>query len=179
MQTGMTTGDAGAGLNAWWVSSLAQAGGETGGGAEIGAPAGGEIVLPGNPAQSGTPTQGTPTGAPVGTPQQAPGLFSGPFMFILLLFFLVMIVSSFMTQRRERRRREELLAGISKFDRVQTIGGIIGTVQEVRGDEVVLKVDENSNTRIRFAKSAIQQVLKSAGSPASGGEAAGGGEKTS
>ncbi len=178
MQTGLTTGEAGEGMTGWWISSLAQAGSESGGGAEIGAPTG-EVVMPGNPAQSGNPTQGTPTGAPGGTPQQSPGLFSGPFMLVLLLFLVVMIISSMMTQRRERRRREQLLAGISKFDRVQTIGGIIGTVQEVRGDEVVLKVDENSNTRIRFARSAIQQVIKSAGSPASGAETAGDGEKSS
>jgi len=45
---------------------------------------------------------------------------------------------------------------------VQTVGGVIGTVVELKSDEVVLKVDDSGHTRIRFARSAIQQVLKPA-----------------
>ena len=46
-------------------------------------------------------------------------------------------------------------------DTVQTIGGVIGSIVEVKNDSVVLKVDESSNTRITFSRSAIQQVLNS------------------
>jgi preprotein translocase subunit YajC len=42
---------------------------------------------------------------------------------------------------------------------VQTIGGIIGTVVESRENEVVLKVDETSNTKIKFSRNAIHRVL--------------------
>jgi len=43
---------------------------------------------------------------------------------------------------------------------VQTIGGILGTVIEAREGDVLLKVDESSNTKIRFARSAIHRVLE-------------------
>jgi preprotein translocase subunit YajC len=43
---------------------------------------------------------------------------------------------------------------------VQTIGGVIGTIVEVKDAEVVVKIDETTNTKIRFARSAIQQVLE-------------------
>ena len=35
-----------------------------------------------------------------------------------------------------------------------------GTVVEAKDDEVLVKVDESSNTKIRFARSAIHQVIE-------------------
>ena len=49
---------------------------------------------------------------------------------------------------------------MKRGDRVQTVGGEIGTVVDLTESEMTLRVDETSNTRIRFARSAIQQVLK-------------------
>jgi preprotein translocase subunit YajC len=40
-----------------------------------------------------------------------------------------------------------------------TAGGILGSVVEVRDTEVVLKVDESSNTKIKFTRDAIKRVL--------------------
>ena len=51
-----------------------------------------------------------------------------------------------------------MLATLAKGAKVTTVGGVLGTVVEVRDEEVVVKVDENSNTRMRFAKSAINAV---------------------
>ena len=79
---------------------------------------------------------------------------------------VLMLIFSMTSTRREKKRREALLSAIKKHDRVQTIGGVIGSVVEVKPDYVVLKVDESSNTRITFARSAIQQVLSSSSEPA-------------
>jgi preprotein translocase subunit YajC len=38
---------------------------------------------------------------------------------------------------------------------------VIGSVVELDADTVVLKVDESSNTRMTFARDAVQQVLES------------------
>ena len=54
-----------------------------------------------------------------------------------------------------------MLNAIRKHDRVQTIGGLIGSVVEIKTDTVILKVDESSNTRITFSRSSIQQVISS------------------
>ena len=53
-----------------------------------------------------------------------------------------------------------MLDNLKRGDRVQTIGGIIGTVVEARETEVVVKVDETNNTKIRFARKAITRVLE-------------------
>ena len=50
--------------------------------------------------------------------------------------------------------------GLKRGDRVQTIGGILGTVVETRDGEVLLKVDEGNNTKIRFSRNAIHRVLE-------------------
>lgn len=63
-------------------------------------------------------------------------------------------------QQKERQRHAAMLNALKRNDRVQTIGGIIATVVEVHGDEVVLKVDENSNVKVRFNRHAIKDVLR-------------------
>ena len=95
-----------------------------------------------------------------GGPRPSAGIDS--FVWIVMLLVLAMIVFTTMAQRRERKKRDALLSSVRKHDRVQTIGGIIGSVVEVKTNTVVLKVDESSNTRMTFARSAIQQVLKEA-----------------
>lgn len=96
--------------------------------------------------------------APKGPP--APGwlLFLqsfGPLILILVVFWFLVIGS----KRKQERQRREMLDSVKKGDRVQTIGGILGTVLDVREDRIVLKVDESSNTKISFAKSAVHRVL--------------------
>lgn len=91
---------------------------------------------------------------------QAPsgGLLSNPLMLLVgmgFIFYFVMI----RPQGKEKKRRQSMLNLLKKNDRVVTIGGIVGVVTTVRDDEVTLKVDESSNTKITFSRSAIQRVM--------------------
>ena len=52
-----------------------------------------------------------------------------------------------------------MLDNLKKNDRVVTAGGIFGTVVAVQPDAVVLRVDENANTRIRVQRSSISRVV--------------------
>jgi len=123
-------------------------------------------------AQDGAAGLPAPTAAP-GAPvdPSAPGgggggggsAFGPGFLFIMLGLLAVMIIMSVSGQRRERKKRQAILGSIQKHDRVQTVGGVIGSIVEIKPDFVVLKVDEASNTRITFARSSIQQVISSAG----------------
>ena len=47
---------------------------------------------------------------------------------------------------------------MKRGDEIQTIGGIIGKVVDPKEDRVLVKVDESSNTKIWFARSAIATV---------------------
>lgn len=84
---------------------------------------------------------------------------------ILVIVFIFWSSSS--AQKKEKRKRNEMLASLSKHDKVQTIGGVIGSVVEIKDTEVVLKVDEANNIKMRFSRSAIQQVVSEAGVSAS------------
>ncbi|MEM9417822.1 MAG: preprotein translocase subunit YajC [Planctomycetota bacterium] len=84
--------------------------------------------------------------------------FGGGFITLMILMFGLMILFTMGGNRKEKKRRAQLLADLSKGAKVQTVGGVIGKVVEVRDDEVLVKVDENTNTSMRFAKSAINSV---------------------
>jgi preprotein translocase subunit YajC len=63
------------------------------------------------------------------------------------------------SKKNQDRSRQDMLKQLKRGDRIQTIGGIIGTVVEAREDEVLVKVDESSNTKLRFVRSAIHRVI--------------------
>lgn len=96
-----------------------------------------------------------------GAPQADP--FGGPFFIIMLAVLAFMVIITVMGPRKEKKKRESMLSALKKHDKVQTVGGVIGSIVELKPDYVVLKVDESANTRITFAKSAIQQIIASRG----------------
>lgn len=77
-----------------------------------------------------------------------------------ILIFVVLYFLLFRGQKKERDAQKKMLEALKKGDRVMTIGGMIGSVVDVRGDEVVLKIDEANNVKARYIKSAIQKVLE-------------------
>jgi len=119
------------------------------------------IGIPGDTstAQPANPALG-PSGQPGGGPGVAPSPFGGGFIWFILVMFLFMIGMQMFSGRKEKKRRAEMLGSIARHDRVQTTGGLIGTVSEVRDTEVVLKVDEATNTKVRITRHAVAQVLK-------------------
>ena len=78
-----------------------------------------------------------------------------PWIAILGVMALMMILPG----RQQAKKRKEMMAGMAKNSRVLTRGGIIGVVVEIRENEVIVKVDESNNTRLHFAKQAIQHVF--------------------
>jgi preprotein translocase subunit YajC len=79
-----------------------------------------------------------------------------------LFFIIVMIIVVFMMFRGPRKKQAEhhkMVQSLKKNDRVRTIGGIYGTVVDVREDEIVLKIDESNNTKMRISPNAIGTKL--------------------
>lgn len=109
-----------------------------------------------------TPAGGQPAlGQPGTAPAQPASPFGGSGLLLMMGGFLVlMIVMQVFAGKKEKRRRTDMLSSLKRHDRVQTIGGLIGSVAEVRDDEIVLKVDEATNTKVRIVRSAVQSVLK-------------------
>ncbi|MEX0654421.1 MAG: preprotein translocase subunit YajC [Phycisphaeraceae bacterium] len=87
------------------------------------------------------------------------GGFDPMFLILMVGLLVVMMIFFSTSQRREKKKRQAMLDALKKGDRVQSVGGIIGSVVDIRDDEIVVKVDENTNTRLRFARNAVQTVL--------------------
>ncbi|QOJ01472.1 MAG: preprotein translocase subunit YajC [Phycisphaeraceae bacterium] len=138
---------------AGWVGVVGSAGpnGPAAGGGNPSSRSLGGVATEGGGAAGG---ESSGLGTPGGAPAVRPGGFD-PMMFLLPLL-LFMIVMMFMSGRREKKKRQELLAAIKRGDVVQTIGGAIGTIVDIRDNEVVLKFEEG---RVRFNKTAIQGVV--------------------
>jgi len=77
----------------------------------------------------------------------------------LILIFVVIYMFMLRGPRKQQQKQRQMVQALAKNDRVRTIGGILGTVVEVRGDEVTLKIDETNNTKIRISASAIGKNL--------------------
>lgn len=75
-----------------------------------------------------------------------------------VLFYLFVIVP----ERRRKNERETLLKAVKKNDRVIAAGGIFGVVTSVNheADELTIKVDEATNTKIRVALSSVIRVTR-------------------
>lgn len=98
--------------------------------------------------------------APAGGEEQPPvSIWQSPMIPLLLMMVVFFWIMS-RGRSKERKRFEAMLNSLERNDRVQTIGGILGTVVDTRENEVVLKVDETSNVKMRFTKGAIKEVYK-------------------
>jgi preprotein translocase subunit YajC len=89
----------------------------------------------------------------------------GGFLWMFLTFILpLMVVYWFLfaaPQRRQEQQRRATIAALKKNDRVLTVGGIYGVVTNVHreADEVTIKVDEATNTKLRVTLGSIARVL--------------------
>ena len=136
-------------MNSMWI--LAQApGGETSGGVDS------EHV---DAEATETKTEVSDGNAPArGVPRR--GFLDNPVNLIfLVMMFVVFYLILFRGPRRKQQQHRQMVQSLQKNDRVRTIGGIIGVVVDIKGDEITLKVDESNNTKVKVISSAIGKNL--------------------
>mgnify|MGYP003436948818 FL=1 len=86
----------------------------------------------------------------------APAQGSGLSMWIMLaLIFIVMWFFMIRPQRKQQKEMENFRNALKNGDKVVTIGGIYGTISEVKDTYVLLEVDKD--VKIRVNKQAIQK----------------------
>ena len=77
-----------------------------------------------------------------------------PFIMIFALMYMLM----FRGPKKKEQERQKMISALKKNDRIRTVGGILGTVVDVKEDEIVIKVDESNNTKIRVIPNAIHKL---------------------
>jgi preprotein translocase subunit YajC len=98
------------------------------------------------------------TSQPAATaPAAGPSTFVQQFVPIILmvgvLYFFV-----FRARKNQDKARTQQLEKLKPGLRVQTIGGILGTITAVNDKEITVKVDETNNVKIKFTRNAIHRV---------------------
>jgi preprotein translocase subunit YajC len=91
------------------------------------------------------------------------GLLSGPlgsilpFLAIGMLFYLLLI----RPERRKRQEMDRMLDSLNKNDQIVTMGGVWGiVVNSSKGSEfITIRVDEESNTKLRVLRTAVARVI--------------------
>jgi preprotein translocase subunit YajC len=84
----------------------------------------------------------------------AAGQGGGLSMWIMLaLIFVVMWFFMIRPQRKQQKELQNFRDSLKKGDKVVTIGGIYGTVVEIKEESVLIEVD--SNVKIRVSKQAL------------------------
>ena len=100
---------------------------------------------------------------------QAEGGGGDMFTLLLLVGATIMIFYFFMIrpERMRKKHMQEMIDALKKNDKVMTSAGIIGWVQRIKENEVVLKVDEKTGATMTVVRHAIGQVLDVAAGSAS------------
>jgi len=134
-------------------------------------PAAGPVNVVGTPAVAGG-TASTGALQPLGPAggAAAPAASSGGFgpMFLPLAVVGIMVFMFYTqhrAQKKEQAKRQEMLNALKKGEKVETRGGVIGTVIELTESEVVLQVEQG---KIRFARNAILQVTRASAGKSDG-----------
>jgi preprotein translocase subunit YajC len=82
-----------------------------------------------------------------------------PLIAVMVFMWAVMVLP----KRKQDKQRQLMLDNMKRGDEVQTIGGIIGKVVDAKPDRILVKVDESSNTKIWFNRTAIARVVEEDG----------------
>ena len=84
-------------------------------------------------------------------PQQQGSTWSGILMIVLI--FVIFWLFFIRPQNKRAKEQQQFRENLKKGDKIVTIGGIHGKVEEVRENTVLVSIDHD--TKIEFEKSAI------------------------
>jgi len=104
-----------------------------------------QIITSTAPAQDNAPARKAPA--------EKPGGYSS--LIFLGVMVVLMYLLLFRGPRKKQQEQKKMVHALKKNDRVRTIGGILGTIVDIKDDQITLKVDESNNTKIKLSASAV------------------------
>lgn len=91
-------------------------------------------------------------------PRQAPQ--TPYFMWISMgMIFVVFYFLMFRGPKKKQQQHNQMVKNLQKNDKIQTVGGIFGTIVDVKDDEITLKIDEANNTKVKISHNAVGRNL--------------------
>lgn len=86
-------------------------------------------------------------------PQGLQGLLPIIIMFAIFYFLLIR------PQQKRTKTRNQMLSTLKKGDKIVTIGGVHGTIQEIHDNTIVVRIAHNVN--VTYDRGAINSVVSS------------------
>lgn len=83
-----------------------------------------------------------------------------PIIIMFAIFYFLLI----RPQQKKQKTRNAMLSAVKKGDKIVTIGGVHGTIQELADDTVTLRIAHNVN--VTFDRGAINSVVSTSNEPA-------------
>jgi len=80
------------------------------------------------------------------------------FLPLLIIMFAIMYFLIIRPQKQKEKKRLELISNVRKQDKIVTTGGVHGVVASVKENEVIVRVDDAKDVKIKIDKSAITSV---------------------
>ncbi len=114
-------------------------------------------ITEGESMESGTIQEGQATTADGETLPPKKG-FSTNMIFIFVMI-AIMYLFIFRGPKKKQKQHAQMVESLQRNDKVQTIGGILGTIIDVKDDEITLKIDESNNTKIKVTPGAISRKV--------------------
>ncbi|MBT9139870.1 MAG: hypothetical protein DDT30_00442 [Dehalococcoidia bacterium] len=76
----------------------------------------------------------------------------------LILLLVVSYFMIFRPQAQQHKQRKELLSSLRVGDKIRTTGGVYGSIEKIKEDELTVQVADN--VRIRLARFGVESVIK-------------------
>ena len=80
------------------------------------------------------------------------------FLPLLIIMFAIMYFLIIRPQKQKEKKRLELISNVRKQDKIVTTGGMHGVVTSVKENEVIVRVDDAKDVKLKIDKSAITSV---------------------
>ncbi len=80
------------------------------------------------------------------------------FLPLMVIMFAVMYFLIIRPQKQKEKKRQEMMSNVRKQDRIITAGGVHGVVVSVKDSEVLVRVDDAKDVKIKIDKSALTSV---------------------
>ncbi len=80
------------------------------------------------------------------------------FLPLLIIMFAIMYFLIIRPQKTKEKKRLAMISNVRKQDKIVTTGGVHGVVTSVKESEVVVRVDDAKDVKLKIDKSAITSI---------------------
>ena len=80
------------------------------------------------------------------------------FLPLMVIMFAVMYFLIIRPQKQKEKKRQAMISNVRKQDRIVTAGGVHGVVVSAKENEVIVRIDDAKDVKIKVDKSALTSV---------------------